>query len=164
MQVDIQLVLPSWQKESLCLNLLAFLEDSWPCVPEIPQRKALGLRQWSCYCCFQQILLTLWLLIPFRWKMGVCSRTTEHLSAIPMSLKVQGSTAAEHLSKHLPQFGGQMDKSNYLQGLLECFQPCCWLAGYPHASPSNFAAWCALILNLWGLLNQVLVKGFVSVK
>lgn len=76
-----------------------------------------------------------------------------------MSLKVQGSTAAEHLSKHLLQFGGQMDKSDYLQGLLECFQPCCWLTGYPQAAPSNFAAWHALILDLWGLLSP---KGFVS--
>lgn len=87
--------------------------------------------------------------------MGACTQTAQHLSATLTSSKVQGSTAVKHLSKHLLQFGDQMDKNDYLQGLLECFQPCCWLIYSAQATPSNFAAWCAFILNLWGSFNQL---------
>lgn len=80
-----------------------------------------------------------------------------------MSLKVQGSTAVKHLRKHLLQFGGQMDNSNYLQGLLECFQPWCQL-GSPQEIPSHFASWHALTLNLWDSFNQLVKDLFLVNK
>lgn len=102
MQIDIQLFFPQWQKKPLPFVPLASLKESWPCFHEIPQRqpRGQGSEHSTAAGLPADTINPLAANSPLLKKMDVCSWAPQHLSAVLLSLKVQGSTAAEHLSTY----------------------------------------------------------------
>lgn len=120
MQTDIQLFFPQWPKKPLPFVPFGFPQRVLALFSWNPSETAPGKRQGEFNCCRlpADTINPLAANSPLLKKVDVYSWAPQGLSAVLLSLKVQGLTAAEHLSKYLLQFGGQIDKSITSEGSL----------------------------------------------